>query len=381
MMDPSDDIFQATWECRKLFERCQSTPFSSPDPREAWLEQQEVDFKLWANGIQADRTGHSSLDYRLRKRPDIIKVVLDLINNISTELDNFLRGDKGYHLEASASYEEQPSYIETSIGFLRSMSIAIKRSGNKFRHERADLALEYAPTDYKELKDHLTTLILMQPYVVDTCMSLMGERSNQVVAVVVRAWARDPSRLTRLQRTMIDGVMLRHNRIRYAQDPWLYPRDFDLQRSIGNVAVRSQTSPELSTQVVVPRHQTILSTSVGARRVHKPEEQAQPESGSQQSSSRLPRRVADLQSISPLRSIIRRHDSSVTATDVGSRLILPDVWSAVEAMDTTTEISDVGYLDEYPPRPEIQPGSKVFHCPYCCQDLPGEYLDTKSKWW
>lgn len=86
----SEDIFTATWQCRKLFDRCLSTSNATHDQELEWLENAETEFKLWAFSIKADKAGHSSLDFRVRNRPDICKTTLDLIAGISAGLDEFL---------------------------------------------------------------------------------------------------------------------------------------------------------------------------------------------------------------------------------------------------------------------------------------------------
>jgi hypothetical protein len=69
---------------------------------------------------------------------------------------------------------------------------------------------------------------------------------------------------------------------------------------------------------------------------------------------------------------------SLTATELGSRFVLP-VISAYEpkkAMSVATKMTRTGAKQDYPPCPG-EKGS--FQCPYCVQVLPEEY-SVKSRW-
>ena len=88
MDEDDDEIFQLTWETIQLFERSRDIPgFAKND----WLEEKQSQFNWWAYNIKADKTGHSSLDYRVRNRADIKSVIVGLINGISQALDETLR--------------------------------------------------------------------------------------------------------------------------------------------------------------------------------------------------------------------------------------------------------------------------------------------------
>lgn len=87
-MDDDDEIFQLTWETIQLFERSRAIPGFAID---GWLEGKQAEFNWWAYIIKADKTGQSSLDYRVRNRPDIKYVIASLINGISQALDQCLR--------------------------------------------------------------------------------------------------------------------------------------------------------------------------------------------------------------------------------------------------------------------------------------------------
>lgn len=88
MDDEDDAVLQLTWECTSLFERCHSLPACLENE---WLEERQIDFNWWVHCLKANKAGHSSLDFRLRKRPDIRSVILGLISGICNALDECLR--------------------------------------------------------------------------------------------------------------------------------------------------------------------------------------------------------------------------------------------------------------------------------------------------
>jgi hypothetical protein len=76
-------IYKQTLECRQLFTECEG--ISELDGQD-WLDDRQADFNWWAYGINADKIGRSSLDYRVRERPDIKRVFLGLLEGIALAL-------------------------------------------------------------------------------------------------------------------------------------------------------------------------------------------------------------------------------------------------------------------------------------------------------
>jgi len=82
-MDNGDEIYQLTKACSDLFTECQ---LIAPLTQNDWIENKLGDFNLWSVGIRASSTGHSSLDYRVRDRPDIKGVIVGLLDGIKSAL-------------------------------------------------------------------------------------------------------------------------------------------------------------------------------------------------------------------------------------------------------------------------------------------------------
>ncbi|KAI0534303.1 hypothetical protein GGR58DRAFT_505459 [Xylaria digitata] len=381
-MATEERIIDATWECIDLFESCRVASQIEDDSDQDWLEEREADFKIWAHYIRADKTGHSSLDYRLRDRADVRDTFLNLIGGIAKSLDACMRGGEvtqplkaqkmlGFGVKCSLASGQEPSteetydqheagpdtqgpassdwieypdiaksqslgvipqlppsslsrrfyYIQSNIEILRAISLAIKRSGTKFRYERADLALSFAPVSYEELRLHLADLILVWPYNIlmnSLDIAAMNKRVSPSIVLLIRKWLHDPSRLYGRLTDLIQAVV--------------HPND---------------THSIVGSMVPEP----IL--------FNEPELQPATVGGS-----------------APL-------TLSLTASGVGSSFILPKMSQSQsqKPVGMITEITRIGYDVDYPPRPVLTvKGARSFECPYCCHDLPSEYLDTKTRW-
>ncbi|KAI0543778.1 hypothetical protein F4679DRAFT_81341 [Xylaria curta] len=190
--------------CKQWFRDCLETPNLDYDD---WLEQKYAEFNWWSSGLNADKSGPGSLDARLRLRPDVRDVLVDILDGLESALCKFYqisisgpllveeeravladearplspwsdmsdssngdssaspRGEKHEQdpdKNASLSrdiYHEQRVYINTNLEILIRIHTAIKRSGLKFRNQSADDALKRAEEDFQlqkaELGEHL----------------------------------------------------------------------------------------------------------------------------------------------------------------------------------------------------------------------------------
>lgn len=230
------------------------------------------------------------------------------------------------------------------------MSIAIRRSGAKLRYLKAD---EYLKThmddnEYMELRKHLFFLIQVGPYE----QRLFNELGRQVsvgqlpqtVEIVIRAWIFDPSRITPIQQQLIEANVTRRNRIIHVR------RMFDKDA----LPTKPKEGPPTSPMSEAPLPPIIQPEQVdlNIKKPHSTKSPGQPSS----------------QHVESTRSL--------TATELGSRFVLPNILpsKAKETQSIVTKMTRTGFKQDYPPCPTHQ-GS--FQCPYCVQVLPEEYL---SKW-
>jgi len=276
------------------------------------------------------------------------------------------------------------------------ISVAIIRSGTEFRHKRADKAFSWAPISYSELRQHLAFNILMEQYewALVNAVNAMVSRGQLPcsVAIVVQAWVRDPARLEAPQRNVVDAVLVWCNKIRYARKPWMVKKDLppsplstsptsDEQLRPPTASRTSQTHGQARNQSTSPREMVAQPPT--------PSDQAEasdPLGGSVLTLTKRPA-VSLLDTILPKKAASTVFSSagtatfSYTATGIGSTFDtskLPEKERiAIQALAVRSRI---GLLMDYPLRPPLPARGKSFKCPYCCQVLQAEYLETRTKW-
>ncbi|KAG4295229.1 hypothetical protein FPRO06_01813 [Fusarium proliferatum] len=297
-------IRNKTRVCKEAFQRCLEIQDIAEDD---WLEQKSAEFNWWISGLNADKIGPGSLDSRLMLRPDVREVVVDLleglimalskcegiaeeeeetaeadfleefpsdVQNLTTDVINRttspwsdMTDGTGSEAKASAEdenekadgdlYWEQKFYIETNIEILLRIYAAIKKSGLKFRNQRADDDLTRAEErfqheklclgehnalygsdtsigEHERFRRFLTRLVLQNGYKEGLLRSIEGNiqrfiinhgpetndhpyvnRQRQLL-VVFKACLYDQSRLTPIQRRLINANVVRRNRLVHA---------------------------------------------------------------------------------------------------------------------------------------------------------------------
>lgn len=87
-MELANDLCSRTQECVSLF---QSTSGHRALADNDWFEDRAADFAWWAHGLKAQKTGRSSLDYRLRERLDVKRVIAGLLDSLALALKEYLQ--------------------------------------------------------------------------------------------------------------------------------------------------------------------------------------------------------------------------------------------------------------------------------------------------
>ena len=85
--DPAG-IRRRTETCQSLFEDCQQYPALSEGD---WIDQMSAKFNWWSLGIGAGKSGHSSLDHRVRTRDDVRNILVSLLDSLTTSLRNCIK--------------------------------------------------------------------------------------------------------------------------------------------------------------------------------------------------------------------------------------------------------------------------------------------------
>ncbi|PHH68806.1 hypothetical protein CDD82_260 [Ophiocordyceps australis] len=383
-MELADELYQGTEKCLSLFQAASDHQTIIDDD---WFEDRAADFAWWAHGLKAQKRGRSSLDFRLRERPDIQKVVADLLESLafalmeclpSYEDPNSTRPSQhGETLESDEGSTDSPwsefsdeekqqkrrdtsadtpntaqsnakFFIETNLKLLAKISIAIRKSGTKLRYLKADEYLEAHSNDeeYTKLRAHLSFLILFGSYEQQLFCNLLRQAINQeiskAVEIVIRSWILDPARLTSDQRRLIEANITRRNRIVYAR------------------RFLNKKSPPTDSKKEAPKA-VLQSTKSGTVGVHADKPFEDPSQ--------------TLSKPEPANSLT---ENTLTATELGSHFVLPIIPSepGKAALSITTKLTQTATNLDYPPCP-AEKGS--FSCPYCAQVLTEDYIES-SRW-
>lgn len=85
-MEYANELSRRTEECLALFQDASGNQTLADDD---WVEDRAADFAWWSHGLKAQKHGRSSLDYRLRDRPDIQKVIAGLLDSLALALREY----------------------------------------------------------------------------------------------------------------------------------------------------------------------------------------------------------------------------------------------------------------------------------------------------
>ncbi|KAF4470198.1 kinesin [Fusarium albosuccineum] len=400
-MEHGIHLYSSAQECLLLFQALLNHPNFVDDD---WVEDRAADFKWWLHGLKVLKTGRSSLDYRLRDRTDIQKIIRDLLNGLSLTLQSHLRhdaessdverpcsqGDNAAQEDSSHSSvsedsgsdspwsefsngDSQPNdrqiithssaskgsdprfYIRAYLGLLAKVSMAIRRSGTKLRYMKADDYLKTCSDneEYTGLRKHLLFLILISPYEQKLFEELqrraLEKQIPRAVEIVVRSWVADPTRATAIQRRLIEANILRRNRINYAKH--VSKNRFDPTKTYDFLeATSASEAPE------------------------RPQEPVTKYAGSESGAEQQPL----IQPVQPTSNQIESRES-LTATKLDSDFVLPSTIGlepTKKAVSVVTKMTQTAAHQDYPACP-VSKGS--FQCPYCVQVLTEDYTN-KSRW-
>lgn len=251
--------------------------------------------------------------------------------------------------------DEQRYYIETTIRFLSQISMAIRKSGTKFRHQRVDKLLAAREPELKEFRDYMRYFLLMSPTKVHTLHgilhqhSLTGDPTWKILWITLKAYFTDIRRLTPVQSRLIQANVVRRNR-------------FDLYLARYHRKMRVQKGPQL------PR---VQATTVTMMPPKEPPALAPSQSRVSQTSSKRDETIP----IQPLRTEGSQR-SSQSATKIGS-FVMPQRPQQQKARSVSTKLSQGVLKQDYPKCPGAE--GESFWCPYCAQLLDSSYSDSKKN--
>ncbi|KAF3129499.1 hypothetical protein TWF594_010964 [Orbilia oligospora] len=372
-MDESTNISRIANECKTVFADCISTPGMG---EEVWVRSAQGDFNLWCLGIKATSSNKSSLDYRLREKPDVREDICDLIRGMVDSLQKCQRlfiGTKGENTSEDSrpgspqsieSWEamsdessgtcslsdggdvsnpvlsENISYIKTILSQLARISIAIRKSGNRYRFEKVDAALD--EKDYDEFRQHLTAIILR---------GFEDDDSKNLTAVEKVQRVFDSSRLTKAQKRLIHLNILRKHRIEFVKRSRgsKSHQKADTQQAESGPIMMGKSTEEPAVDSKPCSYQPIRSITTS-----RPLNQT-------------PRKLAPSGVFT----------AAVTATEIGSKFDIKGILTK-KSTSAVTKMTKIGASQSYPHCPDPQLDGSL-RCPYCDDFLPSDFSDPKRQ--
>lgn len=252
----------------------------------------------------------------------------------STVLSSSSAGSDGRGIDPL--YSENVSYIRTILSQLVKITLAIRKSGNKYRFEEVDATCDQE--SFEPFRRYLTALVLK-----NSDNEATQEEARELDAFQKMKQASDPSRLTHVQQRLIRANVLRRNRIehmlksagsRIRTKPTIdFPPDNRPVFAMSNLSM-------FKTESYTIRSSTGNSTATGH--------------------TALP---------------ILPHTSdnstvAMTATEPGSKLEIKPIMQK-RTFSTATKMTKIGALQVYPRCPKREAGKPLI-CPYCGDQLPPE---------
>lgn len=347
----------------------------------AWFEDNQAKLRWWAFGLNVQNPGRSSLDHRLKDSDDIRNVLANLLSGLAVALteclydaekedvqettcaqdvvdqdpssasstssvssasESFDDSEQGGNKTFETQFPEQAYYIKMHLRHLMRISILIRKSGDRFRHELADANLRQVESTsadkYKEFRKYLATLILIGQfeYSLLTKIEDAVERKKLAssVKIVIRAWLNN--RLTSTQQRLIQANVVRRNRILFSRNRL---KERPLQEIIESKYVDQPTVTKLN-ESVIPRAV-----------FNKP------------------------QSVSTL-GLVDQPSVVQKATAIGPDFD-PGVIGSNNATSMVSKVTQISQTQDYPKCAILE---KNLQCPYCSFVLEPEYAKDEKKW-
>ncbi|RTE72433.1 hypothetical protein BHE90_013166 [Fusarium euwallaceae] len=290
------------------------------------LEYKLADFNLWIDGIGALASARASLDWRLNERPIDLELVKGNLVMLYQSLEDYADLQ-----EKHQTLDEALLDIESALGSLASLALAVRRTGKRSRLHKADRL--FNEEEHSELKQHLECIVVLRP----------GERGYSR-----HRFKQKLEELTPVQQRLVTANLRRRNRFLQARRHSTglkrrKPELTSISEDVGNQAHQPIASPDL--EIPIPTRPLV-------------EQPAQ-----------LPKN-SDAPTISGTSASVP--ESKLRYTDPALK--------KPEASTPRTEVTRITATAHYP-RPQLpDDGQHMFQCPCCYQTLPVQDVKTNPRW-
>ena len=83
----ASQLYEKTRKVKQRFDECLTNKQLG---KHQWLESGRAEFNLWSLSLNASHSGRSSLDYKIRQRPDLQEIIADLLDGLDESLEECL---------------------------------------------------------------------------------------------------------------------------------------------------------------------------------------------------------------------------------------------------------------------------------------------------
>ncbi|KAJ6017384.1 hypothetical protein N7451_000763 [Penicillium sp. IBT 35674x] len=249
-------ITETTRQCFRQFALCVEKFTGSQN---VFIKNCHADFKLWVDSVGAVAQGRGSLDSRFSHRPDDIYLIKELIKILQVVLTECITAS------LRDTTDEALGKIGSILRDLIAIGVAIRRSGRKFRLQKADASFDHNRDKYRDLQAHLAILVLSSP--------------SEGPRTLVYQDRIDPSQLSPIQHRLVEANLRRRHRFMEMQrhshllkdptgtPPWekighilttMGPSS--AQKVSGNPTVKPEHMKSTTTSIVQSNSMTVVET-------------------------------------------------------------------------------------------------------------------------
>lgn len=322
------------------------------------LRSRLADFHLWADTVGATTKFFLSLGSKFRNKPDdlaLIKSVLGLLNDCLA--DYIVLRTKG------SSTIEALGNIEQLIRHLTLIGVAIRQMGKASRSRRADETFD--PDEHREFRQHLECIVLLRPSdglnsveinnPIETTQNEADQHEHFAEKAKHLFSARlselDPSRLSPVQKRLIEANLRRRHRFLLAQKRYMHANK--KEQPVSASLFDKEVVPELQPldSVAIPM---VTSNVTALLEGHKlGAEIAVP-------------KIANL--------------SLASTAEETSRYTPPSKKQKPASKIAQSQISLIAADTKFPKPPPLSSELLVSICPCCCQSFPSEHFSSFTTW-
>ncbi|KAH8704487.1 hypothetical protein GQ44DRAFT_630230 [Phaeosphaeriaceae sp. PMI808] len=337
---PSLSITELTQQCCSCFETCVRHESLM---KKQWAENRFADFNLFCDGVGALSASRTSLDSRLKSRPDDLVMVKSILTMLKGFLVQCIES-----VESCSSADDAMTSVDSSLENLALIAVAIRNSGNRSRLRKADG--KFKPEEHTELRNILRILCWSHHTGEDLGKETKKDAFKfEHLSTQELIDTSNKFELSEPQQRLIEVNLRRRNRILRAQE---HSKVLKADYSTKISDIKEKTDAKFKQ----PAHkEPVLQDRFVKTTIKNPGTEVSPHA---------PTPTPTLQ--------------ETKASTAEGNLLIPKVKQPNSRAET--RITFVTGATRYPRAPELCEDLTMFKCPCCCKTLPAEFGTNKTLW-